>query len=175
MSTYRGRLIRPSKAELAKLDPVATRAIDPPGLPTIGYDDIAREPLVVTNPAKPGGADVLRVNSAPFYLPAQIETPKVDLLLMLAGGVSPERELVLIFHMADIEDAGLVDAQGRPLIHLSDQLLAIWTMSGVLEQRFDDIPLFATKVAPISYGLGAARRNLLEVRFSSRTKGNRTP
>lgn len=164
---YRGRLIRPNLVEIAPLDIAATAAVDPPGLPDSGYDPILREPYTIQD-----GDDVTttRTEGTTYQLEAQIEVPRFGLLDQLAGGNAEIRSIRCVFHLEDLEDRGFVDAEGKLLVKFSDRLVAVYSRDGVLQERFDDVPMYAVEVTPLSYGLAGGRRNLVAVLFKQRAK-----
>ena len=166
---YRGRLIWPFLAELAQLDTAATK-VDPDGAGplTSGFDDDFREPVIVPVVGEQTGTEH-RVEKDPILLPCQIEVARFEQLRMLATGQSPDELLRLVFHFADLELFGLVDADnGEATIRVNDRLNAIKRIeTEELVQEFR-IPLFATSVMPRSFGLDGLERNLLVVSFEER-------
>lgn len=159
----RGRLIFPFIAELARLDTEATAAGSP------GYDDIFREPKVSY---EPGGVRVVGRKEKPLRMRCQVETGTFEALRMLPTGDSPRSQFTLVFHYADFEKAGLVDANNRTPIHVNDRLVAIYDKGGIT--KMSDFPnppgVFATEVTPSGFGFGG-RVNLLVVRFGDRVQG----
>lgn len=89
----------------------------------------------------------------------------------MASGNAPESQLTLVFHFAELEDRGLVDAAtGEALIRVNDRLSALKRLDGALVQKIPAPGLFATE--PQIGGLGiAGRRNLLIVSFDVRPQG----
>ena len=163
----RGRLINPFLAEIARLDTSATAA-DPDGAGPLasGYDPDFKETIVVEEPT--GRRDARR-EMTPIRIPCQVEVGAFETLQQLAPGSSPSSRVTLVFHFADLERLGLVDAAtGDALLRVNDRLVAIYDMAGNLVQAVRTPPgLYATEVQPQSFGLGGAR-NLLLVTLQSR-------
>lgn len=172
MPGYRGRLIFPMKAALFQLDTLET-STDPKGDSTVdaGYDPDFREPIKLPAGNNQGPGTTARREKPVLYLPCQVEVPKMDQAMIAAGGTISKTSLNLVFHFADIEALGLLDARGRPTIRLQDRLGAIYTMSGALQRDFTETEMFATEIQENSYGLSAGVRNLLIVTFDVRDKG----
>lgn len=169
----RGRLIDPFLVELAQLDTAAT-AEDPDDTGPLesGYDDDFKEPVVITDT---GGDRVsARKEKAAIKIPAQVELGymNTDVIRPVLGGDSPDTKTIVVFHFADLERLGLVDAAtGEAMIRKGDRLVAIYRMNGTLVQTIRTPPgLYATSVAPSSFGIGLDR-NLLLVTFEEREQG----
>ncbi|MBI4508734.1 MAG: hypothetical protein HY698_03795 [Deltaproteobacteria bacterium] len=168
----RGRLINPFLAEIARLDTTATAADpDATGPLVSGYDPDFKETVVLDDA---GARRDARQEMPPMLVPCQVEVGAFEALQQLATGTSPNSRVVLVFHFQDLERMGLVDAaSGDALIRVNDRLVAIHDVAGNLVQRVRTPPgLYATEVAPQSFGLGSAR-NLLLVTFDERELGPR--
>lgn len=91
---------------------------------------------------------------------------------MFASGNSPRSRIELVFHFADLERNGLVDAATKDsLLRPGDRLGALYDRSGELVQAIRTPPgLYVTEARPIGFGLNRARphRNLLLVTFGDR-------
>jgi hypothetical protein len=162
----RGRLIFPFLAELAQLDTAAT-ALDPDGAGplTSGYDPVFREPRVFV---QDGVRTVARKEKDLVRVRCQVEPDVFDQLRVTPAGESPRLMTGLFFHFRDLENAGMVDANGEPTIRVNDRLVAIYETNGALVQRVRTPPgLYATAVEPRGLGIGK-KRNLLFVRFEER-------
>jgi len=161
--SYRGRLINPFVAVIARLDTVATRANTEGGKVPAGYDPVFREPHAVTE--ADGDRKGTRKESI-VRIPCQIEDPELDLQRQQVMGNDPSETITLAFHFCDLERLGLVDDDGIAKIHTNDRLVELRTVCGnKLVQKFRG--LFATQVTPGGFGLGL-RRNLLFVAFDDR-------
>jgi hypothetical protein len=159
----RGRLICPFLATIYRLD---TRAIETAD----GYDPDFR----TTKHAYPGNVGARtssRREFPPVDLRCQVEVGRWEGQRQMASGNAPESQLTLVFHFAELEDRGLVDAAtGEALIRVNDRLSALKRLDGALVQKIPAPGLFATE--PQIGGLGiAGRRNLLIVSFDVRPQG----
>jgi hypothetical protein len=74
-------------------------------------------------------------------------------------------------HFKDLEKLDLVDANREPRFQANDRFLAIYTLGGALEQRFDP-PLRVIEVQR-GFGLGS-RRNLCILVTEDRPTGIRS-
>lgn len=171
----RGRLIFPFIVEIAQLDTAATEA-DPDGVGdlTTGYDPTFRTPLkVLQDPADQVGEST-RVESGPIQVRAQIEPAQFESLEMMISGESPNSSFAIVCHYKDLEAAGLVGADGRPLIYKRDRLVRILTRYGKLVEEIPNPPgLFITQVQSRGFGHGT-ERNLLLLVFEDREQSLRS-
>lgn len=160
----RGRLIFAFRAELHRLDTLAT-ATTPPG-----YDDDFREPALLDTGDAIGAR--VRREHPPVLLPCQVEPQSFDALQMFASGNVPSSRVELLCHYRDLERAGLVDpTSGDALVRVGDRLGALFDSAGSLVQRIRTPPgLYVTEARPIGFGLfmPRPRRNLLLVTFDQR-------
>jgi hypothetical protein len=151
------------------LDTAATAADPDAGGPLeSGYDDDFREPVMVA-PASGSGLATIRRVEVMTTLPAQIRQPQNMELQMLTGR-STQLQMQLCFHYEDLEDAGLIDSLGRPMIRApGDRLARVRNPeTGDVIEEFPAIPgLYATQVRSSGFGLGPTR-NLLIVTFEER-------
>lgn len=169
----RGKLINPFVAELAQLDTVATAA-DPDGSSSLasGYDADFREPVIVSD-GTTEGVDA-RQEKNHIYVPCQVEDKTFELMRMYAAGDIPNGMVLLVFHFADLESMGLVDATtGEALIRKNDRLVAIRKCSSLAIVQSVRTPpgLYATETKAVSFGLSGGERNLLVVAFEDREQG----
>ena len=159
---YRGRLIFPFLCEIAQLDLAATE--------TAGYDADFREPKILPTTDRIGAS--ARREAALIRVPGSFHTPQTSFALQQSPTGNLNRvDLIVLFHFADLEAAGLVEAStGTALIKIGDRLNAIYTPDGTLVQKFPDPPgAYVERAAPLM-GLGGTR-NLLEVNFQSNDQG----
>lgn len=171
--SYRGRLIHPFIAELARLDTAGTAADPDAGGPLVsGYDDDFREVVKL-----PGTGLSARKELPAIFVPCQPEIGTFEQLQQLASGAAPNAQLKLVFHFADLETMGLVDAAtGEALIRNNDRLVSIRRFSdNTLIQAIKTSTggLFVTEVQPQSFGLSGGERNLLLCTFEEREQGLR--
>lgn len=175
----RGRLISPFLIDIAQLDTEATETTDPDagGPLTSGVDPIFREPVLVSG----GSAPAAPVPSKPrvetmIQVRAQIEDESWQALQMLNLGNSPNSRVVMTFHFAELEVAGLVDPiTGHALIKVTDRLVAIrrWPTGDLVQSVITPPGLYCTEAMPRSFGLAlvGAHRNLLVCTFEPRDVG----
>lgn len=159
---YRGRLIWPFTARIAKLDTLATSVNGAPL--SGGYDFDFKEPV------KKSDGTTSRVYGNPIDLPCQVETEgdQFDRLTMRNLGDDGDTALKLVFHFQDLEDYGLVDTKGRATIPKGTKLVAIF--DGDMEEidDYESQDLVVTEAQPRSAGLSGLKRNLLLVTFKAR-------
>ena len=159
---YRGRLIFPFLLEIAQLDLAATEAA--------GYDPEFKEPAILPTTDRLG--ESAREEATMIYVKGSLHSPQSSFALNeSATGNLSRVDLLVLFHFADLEDAGLVEATtGTAKIKVGDRLNAIYTLDGELIQKFPDPPgVYVERASPL-FGLGSSR-NLLEVSFQSNDQG----
>jgi hypothetical protein len=171
MAGYRGRLIWPFVARIAQLDQATTSA-DPDGIGghASGYDPLFRETRQLPALEEQAGRSA-RVEKEPLDLRCQIEDIAWEQLAMLRTGASSQLELVLVFHFAELELRGLVDATGTALApRVGDRLVSIHrSVDLALVQEVPNPPgLFCEQAQPRSHGLSGLHRNLLVCTFKER-------
>lgn len=172
----RGRLIFPFLVELAPLDTAATESTDPDGAGPLtgGYDVLFREPVKVRADSDDQFGVKARVEGASIQLPAQIEPDQFELLQMMLSGESPASgRFSVVLHFSDLEDAGLVNADGTPAIKKRDRLTRILSIAGDLVEAIAYPPgLYVEQVLSRGWGLGGAvpTRNLCFVDFAGRSQ-----
>ncbi len=160
--SYRGRLIFPFLAEIARLDLAATQAA--------GYDPDFKEPIILPTVNRIGSSS--RAETL-VKVQASLHTPQTSFGLQEAPTGNLNRvDLLLVFHFADLELAGLVEAStGTSLIKIGDRLNAIYSLDDVLVQKFPNPPgAYVVRASPL-FGL-RSHRNLLEVAVQSRDQGS---
>lgn len=163
--SYRGRLIFPFYATVARLNTAATAA----ALSGDGYDHVFREPAV--DDGGDGADDVsARRESTVEGVACQVHTESgsFEKLAQAMGGPVKQYQLNLLFHYSDLEARGLVDADGSAVFKVNDRLVAVRDNVGNLVRDFTGSPLYATQVQDRSFGLSGLRRNLLMVTFEQR-------
>lgn len=174
---YRGRLIWPVVARIARLDPSGTAADpDAAGPLTSGFDADFREPVKVPVAGSTVGA-TSRKELADLDLPVQVEDAAWEALEEMRTGDASESRLVLVFHFADLEARALVDpTTGDALApRKGDRLVAILDphTNAVVQAVTTPPGLYVTEARPASFGLSARTRNLLLVTFESRDQSVR--
>jgi hypothetical protein len=164
----RGRLIWPFLAAIRQYDPEATYT----GPPSPGFDPDFMEPVQIAD-GTAAGSHSARREKAEIRLRCQFEDEEEEKLRQLQDGAAPKARISLVFHFADLERAGMVDAAtGDPKIHNGDRLDALYETNGTLVRSFANPPgMFATAVKPSGFGLSSLKRNLLVVTFEDRVQG----
>jgi hypothetical protein len=156
----RGRLIHPFRIELAQLDTAASASV-----PNGGYDPVFREPRAVPDGTLTGASTR---RETPLELAAQIEPATFNLARTAVGGQQRDARFVVVVHFQELEDRGLIDSTGQPMVRIGDRLVAVRTMEGELVMQIPTPPgLYLRETLPIGFGLGG-RRNLLQLEFVSR-------
>jgi hypothetical protein len=174
MSLARGRLLRPALLEIERVDVTATRAAS-------GYDDQlaqprvtpASNPLAVPSKGAPRG-EPATVYMLPVRVRAQVEVGlrglAINGLSMVQTGNQPKFKIDTVMHFEELEDAGLIDAQGHPSFRTGDRLTKI--LHAITGELIEETPdAYAVAIDSKSFGLGGADRNLLVITFESRAKG----
>ncbi len=73
------------------------------------------------------------------------------------GGSQSTSDLVIVLHMPDLEDAGLVDADGKPAIRKGDRVEAIEDLDGNTVFSYPDPPgLYVEEAVTRGFGLNYA-------------------
>ncbi len=166
MSSYRGRLIFPKLAEIARLD---TAAVEAAG----DYDHVFGE-IRASNENRPGASRSVPRAEVLARAQAQVETDSFQRIMMGGLGQVPNSRMVLVFLASELEELGFVDATTRkPIFKPTDRLAAVYELDGTtLILRVEEDPgLFATHVQPTGFGFGAGGYNLVEVTFEARPDG----
>lgn len=165
MAGYRGRLIFPMICELALID-------------TDGAEQAGRQdPVFRTLPAS-NATGVRRTgryeSPTTIRLHAQVEDISAQRQRQIAAGNAPESRLGLVFHFEELEELGLVDADGLAKVRVNDRLVAIYDADGdELQERFPGVPggLYCVEVPPHSFGLSGGKRNLCPTFWNDRAQG----
>lgn len=165
---YRGRLIWPFQARIARIDTAATAANPIGGQPS-GYDPIFREP--VSN----ASGDVSTVYTDPVAVQCQVRTEMgaYEQLQQFPGGPEREFDVKLTLHYFELESLGLIGANGGVVFQPNDILTAIYKRDGTSLVRSFDPPLYCTQVRDRSWGLSGHERNLVMLYFKDRREGGR--
>ena len=166
----RGRLINPFLADIARVDYAGTAADPDAGGPLqSGYDADFTEPVKLS-----GGAGA-RLELPLVRLPCQVEVNTQEQQAQIATGNAPRSNMRLVFHMRDLENAGLIDDDGAPTIRVNDRVDALYNSDGSFVQRFlvERGGLYITEAQTQSFGLIGARRNLLVCTVEERAQGAR--
>lgn len=172
--TYRGRLIWPFVARIARLDPTGTDHAIVESSVDAGYDDVFREPRQVPTSGVQQGVDARR-ELADLDVACQVEDQAWERLRMMRTGNVEANEVVLVFHFATLELLGLVDATTGTATapRVGDRLKSIHSSIDLaLVQAVPTPPgLYCVEAQPRSYGLSRLTRNLLVCTFRERRRG----
>lgn len=159
----RGRLIYPFLLELQQLDTRATADV-----PLGGYDPIFNEPLQVPDGTQ-FGASTRRETQ--LFVEAQVDPTAFNAARVMAGGIVRDARVTCMVHFRELEDRGLLDERGQPMIRVNDRLAGIWNKYS--RERVLDIPdppgLYVRETLVTGFGFGGAR-NLLQLEFAPRTQ-----
>jgi len=154
----RGRLINKFVAVIYRLDTVASAAVVGGG-----YDDEFDE-LIPTDDGTQTGASSRREMAA-LRLPVQLDRKTWGGYDARRGGKEIEADIILTFHWPDLENGGLIDAGGEPVLKAGDRIDKIETVAGVVESTFDNPPgMFIRDLERAGHGqapFGTPRTNLL--------------
>ncbi len=162
-------LINPFDLTIAPLDTAATAAVDPPGTPDSGYDDVFREPRVWNTPGTET-KETARREGTPYIVRAQVEVGPWNDAQRAELGDDPRFELVAVADLYLLKRDGFLDADGRPNIHRGDRLVEIRRTNGDLARTFNsDETMYVMGVKESEYGIGLTR-NLLFITFGRRRR-----
>lgn len=172
MDSYRGELIFVFMARIAPMDFQGTAGPQEDGVQS-GYDTHFREPVFIPDGTQTGRS--ARRELEPVNLPCQVEDEVWEQLQMMKGGNSPQTRITLVFHFADLEQMGLVDAETQEpkAPRVGDRLAGIYKKNGMLAQSVPEVPgVFCVQAAPRAFGFGG-ERNLLVCVFEARDASER--
>ena len=161
---YRGRLIFPMYADVARLDVTATTG--PVGPFAAGYDNLLRTPRSLSS-----GVETTQYMAA-IQLACQVETEydPTEMLDVKNLGDEDTTEIKLCFHFQSLEDNGFVDSNGKAVMPKGSKLLRIFDQHSNLLDDYEALNLVSMQPQPRSYGLSGGHRNLLLVSFRRDTK-----
>lgn len=158
----RGRLIRPLTAEIARVDPATM-------ISSSNYDRHFRNIKKVDSDGD-GIGERTRAEFPLLQVQAQIEVANQEQRAMTASGDVPNSRITLVIHLKELEDRGLVDSDGRPVIKVGDRLVRLIDRYGNIKALFERVKLYATEVRLGDGWLGYTA-NLLLVQFDERKRG----
>lgn len=167
--SYRGRLIWPFTADIARLDTAGTAAAAGAGVVSGGYDPDFKEPVTLDQGANLPDTDT-RQETLVQLVPCQVHTEKgqYDTLQAMMSGIEKGFQLRLLMHYVDLEALSLVDSDGSSLFKVNDRLVAIRRFDGTMVRDFSSNPLYVTEAQDRSFGLSGLQRNLLMLTFEDR-------
>ncbi len=146
-------------AVINRIDIDATRAVDPPGAESSGYDDAFREPVVYDEEhgASVQERVVVREELPAITVPCQVETQLFDNLAQAYQGNLQQGEMALVFHVKDLTTLGLIDVTtNKPLISVGDRVSALHkhNMPTIVALAISQEGMFIREVFPASWGFG---------------------
>jgi hypothetical protein len=154
----RGRLIQRFVAVVYRLDPVKTSAVAGGG-----YSDAFREPIRVPNSSQLGAPS--RREMPPIRLRCQVDRTQFNGASLIRAGYQPENQIQLVTFWPDLENMGLIDSGGNPLLAPGDRVDRLENIAGAIEATFPNPPgLWVRNLERAGHGLaafGVPRTNLL--------------
>lgn len=158
MAVIRVPLVNPQiQAVFHRLDVAATRAVDPPGARTAGYDEDLNEPIEYTD-AGSGLRTSARREMAAVRVPCQVENYSDDRLRQAFGGDAAISNMALVLHRRDLARLSLLDANNNCLLQPSDRVSVLERLRqpGQVVQTLGPSGqgLFVHEVRGASYGMG---------------------
>lgn len=172
MSLLRGMLLFPLHVAIARLDTLTTEA-------TGGYNFVTKQPVLkLINPGTSAQKRVDgRVYFDPLILKAQIERGTWRQMHVGPNGNVPDSRLTIVLHMVDLEQRGLVGADGEPALKVNDKILGVYANCSKAEAHLKvlstvlDVPgLYCTEAGRCGDGLGGDS-NLFKMTFEDRQNG----
>lgn len=150
-------ILQPSVAVIYRIDTATTRAIDPPGAATSGYNDAFREPVAfdTTEGASIADREIARVEFAPIRVPCQVEVANFDLLKESYQGDLQQGEFALVFAVQDLQLLNLIDpTTNKPIFKVGDRVSAIEKLNlpGILAVPLSGEGMHLREVFPASWG-----------------------
>jgi hypothetical protein len=162
-------------AVIYRLDPVGTRAVDPPGPATEGYDDIFKEPVLYETTTHDSATRTsTRTELPPVRVPCQVEIFTQEQLRQMFTGNVPDTSMTLVTHRRDLELLGLVDlVTNRPSFGIGDRVSGLEkrNLPGVLARGFPAPGFFISELRPGSWGFGDVGNDLELLFLSEREQG----
>jgi len=158
-SDVRGILIQKFLAVIRRLDTTATAAVA-----TGGYDDVFGDTLPTEDGSQFGGDS--RREHAALSVPCQVDRRGWGMDQLYRSGHQENTTVVLTLHMPDLENQGLLDADGNPIIRPGDRIEKITDIAGNLQVAFPEADggMYIETVEQAGHGLnygGIARFNLV--------------
>jgi len=154
----RGRLINKFVAVIRRLDTEETSLVTGGG-----YDPEFDSPIPVDDGTQLGASS--RREMPELRLNCQLDRTSWGEQNMARGGKQIVADIVLVFHWPDLENMGLIGADGEPVLKKGDRIDHIETRKGDVEATFDNPPgMFITGFERAGHGqapFGNPRTNLL--------------
>lgn len=162
---FRAPLLYPSAIAVDRLDITSTRAVNPTGTPSVGYDPDFREPYSYETT---GNEAVDTVRYLPtIRIPCQVEVKTFEKVRQEFGGDAPITELTFVLHNSNLVRMGLsiagcgCDASSSEMLKTNDKIIAIEQNGrpGRVVQTFKE-DLFIYEIRPGSWGFGPTGQDL---------------
>lgn len=154
----RVRLLNPVLITVESINPTTTRAEDPPGPDTEGYDDDFREPVAYFDPADAERKVTTQTTTRQFH--AQVEVDREHLARYEPTGDFPEFDVVLVASIRDLTQRGYMNADGSPVIQIGDRpTKAVSRKNGKVQATWPDLVIDEWRHA--SWGFGDGRDLIL--------------
>lgn len=145
-------LLNPVEAIWHELDIAASRAVDPDGAPTTGFDPDYHEPYRWDKSDNTLGDS--RVYRTEVLVPCQVEIKSFEEVNQEYHGDTPITNIVLVFHRQDLRDLGLLNVDGRPKIKTGDKITGFKQDGVAVGPVLKDGPLYIVELRPASWGFG---------------------
>lgn len=162
-------------AVIYPLDVTGTRAHDPVGPDTSGYDEILREPIVYNDV---GGSRVdSRQELPPIRIPCQVENMTDEQLKEEVSGDVPVSNMILIFHRADLERLSLLDSNRNVIIKKGDRVSSFERYGapiGTVVKTLTEPGLYIHEMRSRSFGFGPDGHDLEFALLAERKHGAST-
>ena len=169
-------LLQVSIAVIHRVNPSASKNLQPYTGQESGYDPDFKEPIVFDDVPdfgdEPKRATGL-VELPPLRVPCQVEPINVDALNQTAAGDMPRSSLQLVVHRADLERLKLIEPSTREVaINVNDRVSGIEQPGrpNVYTQKFPEPGLFVTEIAPASFGFGPEGYDLHLIQIGERVR-----
>ena len=161
---YRGRLIHRFKADIRRLDLVATGNV-------AGYDRDFREPKRVSGTAPEGEAS--RVEMDALLIPCQYEKVRFRDPQRTPDGNNPQSMIEIIVHRRDLQRLALMNDNGVPTLRAMDRIDAIYEWDGTtVVQDFSSFPTYIDKIEPEgATGVRRGKQNLFVITVTNVQRG----
>lgn len=172
----RARLYSVLFAEVAMLDAVATRTLDPDGAGALvsGFDDDFKEIVVVDQSGSPNRVSA-RQEQDHILIPCNVEIDSLEALQQLHTGNVPTSKVRLVFAAKDMQAMNIVRGDtGEPLVRVNDRLVSIRDSCGRVVRAVRTPPgLFVTEMEP-RFGFSQQGTDLFVATFEPRDQGVRS-
>lgn len=112
-------LHNPVLAVIERIDPAATRAFNPPGEDSKGYDDLFQQPTYYVDAT---GARKSSTQVVEQKVLAQVEMDRERMKRMVPAGDMPIFDFALVLHVRDLRRRALLNTDGTCKIKVGDRV-----------------------------------------------------